>query len=104
MSLSNILKGILNLQKKIDLKTLPSQGLFYKDDFELWIKKADVEDIIEYEYEYQKEDLGLVITRVKRIVERNTILSSGYTYFDIKSIDIVFLFCFIKKIFKKQLT
>ena len=92
MSLTNILKGILNLQKKIDVKTLPSQGLFYKDDFELWIKKADVEDIIEYEYGYEKEDLGQVINRVKRIVEKNVKLSNGYSYFDIKSIDIVFLF------------
>jgi len=98
MSLTNILKGILNLQKKINIKTLPSQGLFYKDDFELWIKKADVEDIIEYEYQYEKEDLGLVITRVKKIVEKNVILSKSYSYFDIKSIDIVYLFLEIVKL------
>ena len=97
MSLNNILKGILNLQKKINLKKLPSQGLFYKDDFELWIKKADVEDIIEYEYQYEKEDLALVINRVKRIVEKNVILSTGNYYSDIKSIDIVFLFLEIVK-------
>ena len=97
MSLNNILRGILNLQKKIDLKKLPSQGLFYKEDLELWIKKADVGDIIEYEYQYEKEDLGLVITRVKRIVENNVILSNGYNYQDIKSIDIVFLFLEIVK-------
>lgn len=97
MSLTNILRGILSLNKKIDIKTLPSQGLFYKDDFELWIKKADVEDIIEYEYQYEKEDLGLVITRVKRIVENNVILSKPYSYFDIKSIDIVYLFLEVVK-------
>lgn len=97
MSLTNIVRGILNLQKKINVKTLPSQGLFYKDDFELWIKKADVEDIIEYEYQYEKEDLGLVITRVKKIVEKNVILSKGYTYYDVKSIDIVYLFLEIVK-------
>jgi hypothetical protein len=38
MSISGFLKGILNLQKKVDLKLLPSQGLFYKDDFQLYIK------------------------------------------------------------------
>jgi hypothetical protein len=97
MSLTNILRGILNLQKKINVKTLPSQGLFYKDDFEIWIKKADVEDIIEYEYQYEKEDLGLVIARVKRIVEKNAILSKPYSYYDIKSIDIVYLFFEIVK-------
>jgi hypothetical protein len=97
MSLSNILKGILNLQKKIDINKLPSQGLFYKDGFEIRIKKAEMEDIIEYEYEYEKEDLGLVISRVKKIVENNVILSKGFTYSDIKSADIVYLFLEIVK-------
>lgn len=97
MSLSNILKGILNIQKKIDVSKLPSQGLFYKDGFEIRIKKAEMEDIIEYEYEYEKEDLGLVITRVKRVVENNVILSKGFDYSDIKSADIVYLFLEIVK-------
>lgn len=97
MSISNIIKGILNLQKKIDVKKLPSQGLFYKDEFELWIKKANMEDIIEYEYQYDKDDLGVVISRVKKVVEKNVILSQGFSYSDIKSIDIVFLFFEIVK-------
>lgn len=97
MSLTNIIRGILNTQKKINLKELPSQGLFYKDDFELSIKKANIEDIIEYEYNYEKDDLGLVITRIKKIVERGAILSNGYSFSDIKSIDIVFLFLEIVK-------
>jgi hypothetical protein len=46
--LIDLLRGIFNLTKKIDTKILPSQGLFYKDDFEISIKRADVEDIIEY--------------------------------------------------------
>ena len=69
MNLVNLLKGLLNLQKKIDIKILPSQGLFYKDDFEITIKKADVEDIIEYEYNYIKDDLGSVIFKLKKVVE-----------------------------------
>lgn len=97
MELSAILKGILNLQKKIDTTKLPSQGLFYKDDFKIWIKKANVEDIIEYEYKYDKENLGLVISRLKKIVENNTIVSKGYNYSDIKSIDIVYIFFEIVK-------
>ena len=35
MSLINLIKGLLNLQRRLDKKTLPSQGLFYKDDFEI---------------------------------------------------------------------
>lgn len=102
MGLSNIIKVLLNLQKKVDTKILPSQGLFYKDDFEIWVKKADVGDIIEYEFNYIKDDLGIVLTRLKRIVERNTILSSGYTFNDLKSIDIVFIFLEIVKLTKSK--
>jgi hypothetical protein len=92
MNLVNLLKGLLNLQKKVDIKSLPSQGLFYNDDFEIIIKKADVGDIIEYEHDYIKDDLGLVITKLKKVVESNSIFSPGYTFNDIKSIDVVFLF------------
>jgi len=41
MNLSNLIKGLLNLEKEVNIKTLPSQGLFYKDDFKLKIKKAE---------------------------------------------------------------
>ena len=92
MNLVNLLKGLLNLQKKVNVKFLPSQGLFYNDDFEISIKKADVGDIIEYEHDYIKDDLGLVITKLKKVVEKNTIFSTGYSFNNLKSIDIVFLF------------
>ena len=92
MNLVNVLKGLLNLQRKVNVKSLPSQGLFYGDDFEITIKKADIEDIIEYEHNYIKDDLSLVITKLKKIVEKNAIFSTGYSFNDLKSIDIVFLF------------
>ena len=41
---------------------------------------------------YIKDDLGLVITKLKKIVEKNTTFSSGYNFNDIKSIDVVFIF------------
>lgn len=100
MSLINIIKELINLQKKIDKKTLPSQGLFYKDNFEIWIKKADIVDIIEYEHNYIKDDPGVVINKIKTIVEKNIILSSGFSFEDIKSVDIVFLFLEIVKFTK----
>ena len=92
MSLTSIIKGILNIQKKIDLKTLPSQGIFYNDGFEIYIKKANLEDIIEYEYDYDEEQLGSVISKIKKIVEKNTTITPPNTYNDVKSIDIVFYF------------
>jgi hypothetical protein len=100
MNLVNLLKDLLNLQKKIDVKTLPSQGLFYKDDFEVIIKKADIEDIIEYEHNYIKDDLGSVIFKLKKVVNKNTLFTNEYTFNDIKSIDIVFLFLEIVKFTK----
>jgi hypothetical protein len=95
--LQEIFNSILKQKKKINLKTLPSMGLFYNDDFNIWIKKADIEDIIEYEYNYQKDDIGSIINRVKRIVRKNVTLSVNYSYEDIKSLDIVFIFLEIVK-------
>jgi hypothetical protein len=97
MSLTSIIKGILNIQKKIDLKTLPSQGIFYNDGFEIYIKKANLEDIIEYEYDYDEEQLGSVISKIKKIVEKNITITPPNTYNNVKSIDIVFLFLEIVK-------
>lgn len=92
MNLVNLLKGLLNLQKKVEIKSLPSQGLFYNEDFEISIKKANVEDIIEYEHNYIKDDLGVIINKLKKVVEKNSIFSNGYEFNDLKSIDVVFLF------------
>jgi hypothetical protein len=102
MSLVGLVKNLLNLQKKIDPKILPSQGLFYQDDFELWIKKANMEDIIEYEFNYIKDDIGVIINKVKRVVEKNLIFSYGYSFDDLKSIDIIFLFLEIVKFTKGE--
>lgn len=100
MGLIGIVKNLLNLQRKIDVKTLPSQGFFYQDDFEIWIKKADMEDIIEYEFNFIKEDLGIIINKVKTVVEKNLIFSYGYSFYDLRSIDIIFLFLEIVKFTK----
>jgi len=85
---------------KLDTKFLPSQGLFYKKDFEISIKKASKEDILDYEKNYVKDDIGTVIYLIKKIVEKNIKLSDGYVYEDIKSIDIIFIFLEIVKITK----
>jgi hypothetical protein len=102
MSLIKLVKNLLNVQKKLDTRILPSQGLFYKDDFEIWIKRADVEDIIEYEYKYTKDNIGVIIHKVKKLAENNIILSYGYSFDDIKSIDIIFLFLEIVKFTKGE--
>jgi hypothetical protein len=100
MELGNLLLRLLNIHKNLDIKKLPSQGLFYKNDFGLSIKKADIGDIIEYEFNFDKENLVLMINKIKRIVESNTIIKNGYCFNDIKSIDIVFIFIEIVKFTK----
>lgn len=97
MNIIDVLKSTLNQKKKIDVKKLPSQGLFYKDNFEMYIKKADIEDINEYEYKYDKEDLSSIIYKLKNIVQKNIILPKKYSFTDIKSIDIIFIFLEIVK-------
>ena len=102
LSIYNILKDLIFSQKKIDKSKLPSQGLFYKDDFFIFIKKSKEDDIKEYEKNFVKNNLAVIIQKVKQIVENNIILSKGYIFEDIKSIDVVFLFLEIVKYTKNQ--
>lgn len=102
MKLLDIVKDILLETKKINTSDLPSQGYFYNDDFEIKIKRADIADIIEYEYNFDKNNLLVSIECIKKIVRNNSILSPEYTYRDIKSIDIIFLFLEIVKFTNKK--
>ncbi len=96
-SFNNLFKGLLNSPRKLDATKLPSQNIFYKDDFILKIKKADPTDISLYEVDFRKDDLSNIISKVKIIVEKNLILPEGYLFEDLKSIDIVFIFLEIVK-------
>jgi len=97
MNLVEIIRGLVSHQKKLDIKYLPSQGLFYPEDLEISIKKADVEDVIEYEQNYDSENVYIVIENIKRVVKKNTRFNKDYEYNIIKSVDIVFLFLEIVK-------
>lgn len=102
MNFLNFFKDIFIKNKKLDLSTLPSQGLFYKDDFEILIKRANTQDISEYKDGYIKDNIAIVINKIKMIVEKNTILPKGYVFDDIKSIDIIFIFLEIVKFTKSK--
>jgi len=93
----NILRNLITQTKKIKNEILPSQGLFYPDDFSIRIKKAEVEDIIEYELNFDKDNLVSVIECIKSIVRKNVILNGDWSYEDIKSIDTIFIFLEIVK-------
>lgn len=86
--------------KKVSIQNLPSLGLFYKEDFKIIINKASSKDIKEYESNYEKDDIGLIIYYIKKIVSKNIILSNSYEFNDIKSIDIIFIFLEIVKFTK----
>ncbi len=97
-----VVKSVLNLRKKLDNNKLPSQGLFYNEDFQISIERAKVEDIIEYEFNFVKDDIGMIIQKVKKVVENNIFLSSNYVFDDIKSIDVIFIFLEIVKFTKNK--
>jgi len=97
----DFIKRLFGLDKRaINIQQLPSQGLFYKNDFKITIKKASKKDIEEYEKNYVKDDIGVIIYYIKKIVKKNTTITSPYKYDDIKSIDIIFIFLEIVKLTK----
>lgn len=102
MNIFEILSGLTSQKKRLKLESLPSIGLFYSDDFKIWIKKATVEDIERYEKNYKKNDIGAIITQVKNIVRSNTIFSDGWKFEDLKSVDIIFIFLEIVKFTTKK--
>jgi hypothetical protein len=97
MRISDMIGSLLSGYKKINTNKLPSQSFFYPKDFEIKIKKADIEDIIRYETTFDKNDPLNIIDNVKIIVRNSTILSKKYTFDDIKSADLSFLFFEIVK-------
>lgn len=97
MNLIEMIRGLVTQEKKIDVKHLPSQGLFYPKDFEISIKKADISDIIEYEQKYDSENVYLVMENIKRVVKKNSVFNKDFSYEFIKSVDIVYIFLEIVK-------
>ena len=91
------LRSLLRSKVRINVKKLPSQGFFYKPDFKITIKRADEEEIRQYESGYDKENVAAVLSKLKSIVRNNTILENGYEFSHIKSIDIVYIFLEIVK-------
>ena len=100
MKIFNLFKNLFIKSKVIDLKSLPSQGYFYNDDFKLSIKKAHIDDVKEYELNFIKGDLSMILRKIKKVVRKNIIIPSKYDFEYIKSIDIIFIFFEIVKLTK----
>lgn len=92
--LSDILKSIefFKTTKKLDLMGLPSQSLFYKPNFWIKIKKVDIDDIIYYKHYYRPDNAIVLIELIKTIVKNNTFYPKGYSFDDVRSIDVVYIF------------
>jgi hypothetical protein len=91
------LKNIFTTTKKINIEKIPTQGIFYPKDFEISIKKASAEDILEYESTYNKDNIHSIISSIKKITSKNIILNKNYKFEDVKSVDILFLLMEIVK-------
>ena len=98
MSLINYTKKFFKKDKELDLDKLPSMGLFYNNDFKAKIRKAKEEDIIFYEHGYEEDNISLIISKLKEVVKNNIKFSKGYTFNDLVSIDIIYIFIEIVKL------
>jgi hypothetical protein len=100
MNLYDYVKNIFIKKKKIDVKELPSQGFFYEENFQLYIKKATDKDIEYYKDGFIPTDLGVILNKIKNIVMNNVI--SNYDFDYIRSIDMIFIFFEIVKFTKNK--
>jgi hypothetical protein len=83
---------MLSTVQRIDVKKLPSMGLFYKDDMRITIKKASPVHRVTYSQGIDVTDSMSVSQGIKYIVKNCTLFSDGYTFNDIRSCDIMFIF------------
>jgi hypothetical protein len=102
MKIFEYINNIFSKLKKIDVKNLPSQGLFYPTDLVLHIKRANKEDIEEYNKGYDRNNIHSVLNKLKSIVEKNVKFSNKYNFNHLKSIDVVYLFLEIVKFTKNK--
>jgi hypothetical protein len=91
----DILNEIYSSTKEINLKELPSQGLFYPCDFKLFIQKALIEDIDVYNNTI-KDNL-IDNYNATHYMVRKCVVIENYTFEDIKSNDMYYLLFEISK-------
>jgi hypothetical protein len=83
---------MLSTVQRIDVKKLPSMGLFYKDDMRITIKKAEPVHQVTYLQGIDVTDSMSVSQGIKYIVKNCSTFSKGYTFHDLRSCDIMFIF------------
>ncbi len=89
-------------RRKIDIQTLPSMGMFYNDDMNIYIRKASKKVIEQYNISYSDRNPIDVLSSIKKVLESCAILNKNYTFSDIKGVDVMFLFIEIVKYTKDK--
>lgn len=89
--------NLFKSKKKLNLKHLPSMGLFYPDNFEIYIKKCNKKYIEEYKIQLETDSLNELVKTITRVIIDNSSFNKKYCYRDIMSIDLFFIFLEICK-------
>ena len=76
MKLIRYIKNLFIKKVDINITNLPSRGMFYNDNFKIAIKKAELDDIEEYEDDYEEEPVKPQrnISQPKKISKSSTSL------------------------------
>lgn len=88
----NIKEYIFGKKIELEVKKLPSMGLFYDDEFKIFIKKMEIEEIFLFKKEYDFNNIFKITESIRRVVEKHTIYSKGYNIDDLSSIDLMYVF------------
>lgn len=89
--------NFINKKREIITENLPSRGFFYKDDFKIYIKKCNKDYINQYKKNIDTSNISKILKRVTRLIIDHTSYSEGYSYKNIISIDLLFIFLEIVK-------
>ena len=85
----NLVNSLYLLTKQINVKELPTQGYFYPIDFTLSIKRASIDDIFFYNFNFVIDNIDILLLEAKRIIRNNAIdhiRRKKYTYDNIDEI------------------
>lgn len=97
MNIINILRGLSTRNKQLNIKELPSMGLFYPDDMKIYIGKCTDEDITIYENNIDPKNILSLIYCMKVIVDKCVTMNKNYNVSCLKSIDMLYLMIEIVK-------
>lgn len=113
--LSNIVNSLMQLKNKsfkqdsimckINTSLLPSQGVFYDDDFTISLKYPRSNDIefLNKSFETSEEKGFLNVAEImKSFIQKNIVLSKNHVFEDILSIDITMIFIIYYNNIKKE--